>query len=223
MSTEPRWLPWIEKRYHTDSAFGARLLLLGESMYLVPPESLMPHLLERWIKGIVSGKWSYPFYTRVYQTVAGRHIRESTPGDVTAFWQSVAFYNYVQSPVGDRATEAHQGRVGSIPGCVRGRRGTAQATSSSRTRQGVVVALDWPRSRECDQRGFWNAPSGNRRPDFVHQPPVVPGILLAAVVRACRRVAHPSAPSSRKESGSSGFSRPATRMTALCESAPLST
>jgi hypothetical protein len=102
MGEEPRYLPWVGDRYTAGGQFGVRLLLLGESMYQKGPGSLTPGILTSMIERIIRGESRHKFFTLVYQTVAGRTKRESAPAEVAAFWQSVAFYNYIQSSVGDQ-------------------------------------------------------------------------------------------------------------------------
>jgi hypothetical protein len=96
VSQEVRFLPWVGDHYRpSGGAFGVRLLLIGESMYERQPGGLNALSVPNMIGSILRGEWTHRFYTTVWRTVG--------PGlELLPFWHSVAFYNFVQSPVGDR-------------------------------------------------------------------------------------------------------------------------
>jgi hypothetical protein len=96
VSTELRFLPWVGENYHScGGAFGVRLLLVGESMYERQPGSLTAQSVPNMIGSILRAEWTHRFYTTVWRTVG--------PGqELTTFWNAVAFYNFVQTPVGNR-------------------------------------------------------------------------------------------------------------------------
>jgi hypothetical protein len=95
---EPNHPPWQGRLY----AQRWRLLLLGESIYEWRPGVLGPDILQVLIDGIARGAWASRYHTCVYQTVTGRRRAESGPAAFADFWQSVAFYNYVQISAGTR-------------------------------------------------------------------------------------------------------------------------
>jgi len=97
-----RFFPWEGGRYRASPYENVRLLLLGESMYEKTPQSLTPDIVRTMVDRIRRGVWAIRFYTQVFQTVTGTHRRAAHPNTISTFWDSVAFYNYVQFSVGDR-------------------------------------------------------------------------------------------------------------------------
>lgn len=88
--------PWKGKDYES-----TRLLLLGESMYGSDPDGVQDNVLIWMIENTLSGDWKKRnnFYKKVYRVVTNRLWRDATPAERTAFWNRVAFLNFVQRPV----------------------------------------------------------------------------------------------------------------------------
>jgi hypothetical protein len=76
---------------------GPRLLILGESHY--DDDDPDKSLTQRLTREYAEGKWRHRFWTMTMQVVAGR---DKTEIDRMRFWQSVAFYNFIQEFVGSR-------------------------------------------------------------------------------------------------------------------------
>ena len=89
--------PWVGDNYWRGFEGGPRLLILGESHYDddVPDKSLTQQLTREYAEG----EWRHRFWTMTMQVVAGR---DKTEIDRMRFWQSVAFYNFIQEFVGSR-------------------------------------------------------------------------------------------------------------------------
>lgn len=91
--------PWRGDCYG-NGFLGKRALVLGESHYdwdKEEPIDKMPLLTQRCIQEQIDGLWSKPFWTNIAATFLG-HLPELS--EKKAFWNSVAFYNYVQSSAG---------------------------------------------------------------------------------------------------------------------------
>ena len=89
--------PWVGDNYWRGFEGGPRLLILGESHYDDdgPDKSLTQQLTREYAEG----KWRHRFWTMTMQVVTGRDKSEI---DRMRFWQSVAFYNFIQEFVGSR-------------------------------------------------------------------------------------------------------------------------
>lgn len=93
--------PWVGTEFDSGGILGVRLLIAGESTYHDAQRSdpsLKPSAsnLIRW----VLDDWRKAFYTNVYQVCTNRKRRESSLDDVSQFWHSVAFVNYIPTPIG---------------------------------------------------------------------------------------------------------------------------
>lgn len=90
--------PWIGKRYDTGGLFRRRVLFLGESHYLWnEAASATPSLTRDCIEEQYRGDASHAFWTRI--VIAGLGRKPSLE-EKQRFWDSVAFYNFIQTPVG---------------------------------------------------------------------------------------------------------------------------
>lgn len=92
--------PWIGKNYWSQER---RILLLGESHYGEPDQR--PSLTRDLTQGYVGG-WNHRFWTGLMRMVEG----PDKPIDRKIFWEKVAFYNYVQAIVGEKAGIAPEPR-----------------------------------------------------------------------------------------------------------------
>lgn len=86
--------PSIGKRYGIDSPFGIPVMILGESHYGAQGESRS--FTRRVIRDVKSGKKKHAFFGNVAKAFL---IDPSNPSQRKAFWDSVVFYNYVQTSV----------------------------------------------------------------------------------------------------------------------------
>jgi hypothetical protein len=73
--------------------------VLGESHYLWKggPKVLRGNFTRQCIQEQVRGDYTRPFWTKIAQVFLGK---KPSPKEKAAFWNSVAFYNYIQKPVG---------------------------------------------------------------------------------------------------------------------------
>ncbi|WP_313072411.1 hypothetical protein [Melaminivora sp.] len=89
------FLPWVGAAYAASA--GPRLLILGESHYS-DAAGQTPQLTRSCIEEHARREWNHRFFTMLTQLVSGMdHWRV----DRQAFWQGLAFYNYVQRSVAD--------------------------------------------------------------------------------------------------------------------------
>lgn len=102
MPGEPSFLPWVGERYRGQSLDGVRLLIVGESHYHTHSDPGADFTI-RLTQGYIRGTMRHRFWTLVARTVAGQ---SASRDECKAFWQSVAFYNYIQSVVGGTARVA---------------------------------------------------------------------------------------------------------------------
>lgn len=97
MCMNPHYQPWEGLEYRSSSnSLGTRLLLLGEAHYGDPEADATV----RYTGGYANGEFSHRFWTIAMQVVTGRPANMI---DRRAFWDSVAFYNFIQEPAGDHA------------------------------------------------------------------------------------------------------------------------
>lgn len=86
--------PWVGSRYGQANEVGLpeRVLILGESHYGdgKPDPNLTEAVVREWLDGHTPRR----FLTNISQALIGRHYSEI---DHEAVWQSVAFYNFVQT------------------------------------------------------------------------------------------------------------------------------
>lgn len=98
-----RFQPWIGERYHEADLYGLRILLLGESHYGKGDED--SSFTERVVK-----KWGQDNRHGFFTTIAKFILNQGKGGNLSAakrraFWEKVAFYNYVQEIVGKKARQ----------------------------------------------------------------------------------------------------------------------
>ena len=96
--TERRFSPWVGSTYGRQSRWDLSILLRGESHYdegFDQEDSLTSFVITRHISR--EGK-QYPFWTNIAKAFVGSS-HEIFVGR-RSFWESVAFYNYVQEFVG---------------------------------------------------------------------------------------------------------------------------
>lgn len=86
------FLPWVGGDYSTAAQ---RLLILGEAHY--SKDAPTHDFTQKLTSGYVNGKMTHPFWTQVARTVSGQPISRA---HCNAFWQTVAFYNFIQEFAG---------------------------------------------------------------------------------------------------------------------------
>jgi hypothetical protein len=87
---EVKFFPWVGDNYKAGYR-NKRLLILGESMYERPEYTMENDLSSLLIKG----DKKFRFYNKIYHSIS-----DGIMEDFKAFWNSVAFYNYIQEIVG---------------------------------------------------------------------------------------------------------------------------
>ena len=101
--TQVRFRPWVGRNYGPHSRWRQSILILGESHY-DESYAVGDRLTEFVVRGHVERRGKqYAFWTKIGRTFTG-------PGYGSAasrrdFWESVAFYNYVQDFVGSAARQ----------------------------------------------------------------------------------------------------------------------
>ncbi|VVO30196.1 hypothetical protein [Pseudomonas fluorescens] len=94
--------PWIGANYQTNSAHNCRILILGESHYGKPTDARLD--FTNYIVGRYAITERRRFFTVVQRLVSLDTKRGSySVASKRAFWNSVAFCNYVQAIVGLKA------------------------------------------------------------------------------------------------------------------------
>ncbi len=91
--------PWVGTGFTDTSRWGCRLLLMGESHYdegFGQGSQLTSYVVRRHINR--DGK-QYAFWTNIARTFEGRAY--GPPATRKRFWDSVAFFNFIQGFVGD--------------------------------------------------------------------------------------------------------------------------
>ncbi|MDE0508015.1 MAG: hypothetical protein OXI17_05195 [Gammaproteobacteria bacterium] len=97
--------PWIGERYGRQSRFGVRVLVLGESHYdwlkrNCPENKVTIEVVEYHTQCFPKEDRRLPFFTKIANVLRGERgwIDDS---DIASLFQEIAFYNFVQTFVGD--------------------------------------------------------------------------------------------------------------------------
>lgn len=88
--------PWRGEQYGGSSEFGLPVLVLGESHYEWLGGTLDENTTCEIIGDIVGG-WTYAFWTKIAMAFLGRRPSQD---EKSRFWNSIAFYNFIQDSVG---------------------------------------------------------------------------------------------------------------------------
>lgn len=97
-ASQVKFRPWVGKYYRNRGWHGRRLLVLGESHYSRSKAANRDRrLTQRWVRSCLSGDDGSSFFTLVAELVHGR--RDIDDASWCRAWDSIAFYNYVQSVV----------------------------------------------------------------------------------------------------------------------------
>jgi hypothetical protein len=174
--------PWVGKQYGRSSTWGLSVLLLGFSHYdegFGQGHDLTQWVIERHIRR--EGK-QYAFWTKIGRTLAGPAYDAAATRE--AFWNSVAFYNYIQSFVGTgpRQSPDRDDFRASWPAFL----DTIQALAPD-----VIVGLGtglWDELTPLlpERHRLVVQPIGSRVPEYVVLPQATPGAGVFGYVR------HPS-------------------------------
>jgi hypothetical protein len=100
MSGDPFFLPWEGARYR-DGIGGVRLLLVGDSHYSPDQGTQVQIFTRELVRDIMEGKRREPFFSKIATLVAASAGIPESP-----FWDSVAFYNFVQVLAGATPEDA---------------------------------------------------------------------------------------------------------------------
>jgi hypothetical protein len=94
-----KFQPWTGKNYRCGFN-GLRTLVLGESHYESLNNSAINDSPDETVESIqeqVNGDWSKAFWTKIATALTGQ---KPTLDDKKQFWDSVAYYNYIQESAG---------------------------------------------------------------------------------------------------------------------------
>lgn len=97
------FLPWIGSLYHSDGLDGVKLLILGESHY--GPTGTETECFTRKIVKELGQEKRHRFFTTTAKLVLGLGADSISDKDRAAFWEKVAFANYIQSFVAENAKD----------------------------------------------------------------------------------------------------------------------
>jgi hypothetical protein len=98
MDTQPFYLPWVGDNY---AASSPKVLVLGESHYKrdgFDRNTFTQEVIRSWAVG---EQGSTKFFTTIAKVLSGKLNEGISKADKAEFWNSVAFYNFVQESVGD--------------------------------------------------------------------------------------------------------------------------
>jgi hypothetical protein len=99
---EPYFQPFEGAHYWNPIAFPSRLLILGESHYLRDPANddrpdFTRRILESVAKDHTMRGWPTDYFRKLFFVLTGHRGRDVRQEDWSAMWNSLAFYNYVQT------------------------------------------------------------------------------------------------------------------------------
>jgi len=94
-----KMFPWIGKGYNETGYKGRKLLILGESEYEWKPDALQSEIATWLITANTNGGLKNPFYTKIYNSFSDE-LKWQSLEHFADYWNSVAFYNYIQEKVG---------------------------------------------------------------------------------------------------------------------------
>jgi hypothetical protein len=88
------FMPFVGRSYGYHSAFAIPVLVLGESHYTATSRKSFPSSFTRDVMDDVISGEEWKFFTRVSETFRGERSV-----DPRTFWNSVAFYNFIQTVI----------------------------------------------------------------------------------------------------------------------------
>ena len=95
------YLPWIGKHYSTTGFGGKRILALGESHYCDKSSDATEDITRKVIADLFDPQSEHEAYKNTYTKFAVALLGRDSLSfeDKERFWNSIAFYNYVQVPM----------------------------------------------------------------------------------------------------------------------------
>lgn len=95
------YLPWVGENYMAEGFAGRRVLALGESHYCAKASDSAPGITRDVILGLLDEDAEFEQYMNTYTKFAKAMLGADTLTfeDKRRFWNSIAFYNYVQKPM----------------------------------------------------------------------------------------------------------------------------
>lgn len=90
--------PYVGPKYGKAGALASRILVLGESHYVSKTDGRRASLTKSVVLDYLAGRRGSRFLTIIAQLIHGS--RQIMDAEIDLIWQSVSFYNYIQSPVG---------------------------------------------------------------------------------------------------------------------------
>jgi hypothetical protein len=100
---DPHFQPFVGAQYPTQQRFSGRLLILGESHYLLAPKKDdTPDFTKRILRDVMANHmmpgWRTPYFRNLFYVLTNNTSRAVTQQEWENVWNCVAFYNYIQSP-----------------------------------------------------------------------------------------------------------------------------
>lgn len=95
-----RFLPWVGANYESSGFGGRRILVLGESHYCANPQDAVPTITRDVIQDLLDPNRIHEPYMNTYTKFERAMVGKPIWGEGRcAFWHSISFYNYIQSPL----------------------------------------------------------------------------------------------------------------------------
>ena len=99
-SNKPFFQPFEGRDYRNPKTFPGRLLVVGESHYVTEEDKypeFTKRLMERLIQDGLHFGFKTPYFRNVFYILTGKRSRDVDEEKWRSVWNSIAFYNYVQS------------------------------------------------------------------------------------------------------------------------------
>ncbi len=94
-----KFLPWVGSNYNIGWN-RKRVMILGESHYCASSEEAVPQITNQVIADLMDADSEHESYKNTYTKFSNAMIgKQLSPDEKIKFWQSVMFYNYVQTPM----------------------------------------------------------------------------------------------------------------------------
>jgi hypothetical protein len=97
--------PYLGKQYGTDNEFKMPFLLLGKKHYNVNKDPVTPIFTDVVVAKHISGVHRQGYLALVTQAIQGDSLN---PNAEQSFWNSIAFYNYIQDMMNNPTEEPTQ-------------------------------------------------------------------------------------------------------------------
>jgi hypothetical protein len=100
-TNQPYFKPFVGRDYLISTRFHGRVLILGESHYLKKPEDNRRDFLQTLVRSVAEQRamigWKTRYYRNLFYLLTGKRNSDVSDSDWEATWDSLAFYNFVQS------------------------------------------------------------------------------------------------------------------------------